>query len=61
MLFAYICLPSDADSVCKWIPLNNGLELEVSLTQGHEIDRRRSNSLFKSFSFLRDKEKDKNN
>merc|ERR1712223_253268 len=33
--FSLLALMGDADSVCKWIPLNNGLELEVSLTQGH--------------------------
>ncbi|XP_035824679.1 E3 ubiquitin-protein ligase RSP5 [Aplysia californica] len=53
--FSLVSLLGDADSVCKWLPMGNGIELEVSLTQGQPAPHRRSSSLFKSFSFRKDK------
>ena len=46
---------SDAEGVCKWLPLDNGIELEVSLSTGQPTPHVRRRKIFKSLSFHKDK------
>lgn len=46
---------SDSEGVCKWLPLENGIELEVSLSTGQPTPHVRRRSILKSLSFRKDK------
>ncbi|KAH9502603.1 hypothetical protein Btru_073889 [Bulinus truncatus] len=49
-------LLADTEGVPKWVPVGNGVEIELVLYQGQPTPgRKRSNSLLKSLSFRKDK------